>query len=258
MPSGLKRSLAEEVRRTGRSLNDVAVGILASRFAVSFEPSGRAGKAPGEGESVLLRMPAELKEKLTARAAQRKRNVNDLIVETLSERLGKETMASTNGKAPRSEDKVRVAIVGVGNCANSLLQGVEYYKDAPDDKFVPGLMHVNLGGYHVRDVEFVAAFDVTTDKVGKDLSDAIWAHPNNTIKFAEVPKTGVTVSRGMTHDGIGKYLSEVVEKAPGETDDVVGILKERDVDVVVNYLPVGSEMATKWYAEQILDAGCAM
>jgi myo-inositol-1-phosphate synthase len=258
LPSGLKRSLAEEVRRTGRSLNDVAVGILASRFAVSFEPSGRAGKAPGEGESILLRMPPELKEKLTARAAQRKRNVNDLIVETLSERLGKETMASTNGKAPRSEDKVRVAIIGVGNCANSLLQGVEYYKDAPDDKFVPGLMHVNLGGYHVRDVEFVAAFDVTTDKVGKDLSDAMWAHPNNTIKFAEVGKTGVTVSRGMTHDGIGKYLSQVVEKAPGETDDVAGILKERNVDVVVNYLPVGSEMATKWYAEQILDAGCAM
>ena len=258
MPSGLKRSLAEEARRSGRSLNDVAVGILASRFAVSFEPSGRAGKAPGEGESVLLRMPAELKEKLTARAAQRKRNVNDLIVETLSERLGKETMTSTNGKAPRSEEKVRVAIIGVGNCANSLLQGVEYYKDAPDDKFVPGLMHVNLGGYHVRDVEFVAAFDVTTDKVGKDLADAMWAHPNNTIKFAEVGKTGVTVSRGMTHDGIGKYLSEVVEKAPGETDDVVGILKERNVDVVVNYLPVGSEMATKWYAEQILDAGCAM
>ena len=119
-------------------------------------------------------------------------------------------------------------------------------------------MHVNLGGYHVRDVEFVAAFDVTKDKVGKDLADAIWAHPNDTIKFAEVKKTGITVNRGMTHDGIGKYLSQIVEKAPGETDDVVGILKERNVDVVVNYLPVGSEMATKWYAEQILDAGCAM
>jgi myo-inositol-1-phosphate synthase len=258
MPGGLKRRLAEEVRRSGSSLNDVAVGILAARFAVPFEPSGRAGKAPGAGGAVLLRMPAELKERLAARAVQRKRNVNDLIVETLSERLGKEKMASTNGKTPRSEDKVRVALIGVGNCANSLLQGVEYYKDAPDEKFVPGLMHVNLGGYHVRDVEFVAAFDVTKDKVGKDLADAIWAHPNDTIKFAEVPKTGVTVSRGMTHDGIGKYLSQVVEKAPGETDDVVGILKELNVDVVVNYLPVGSEMATKWYAEQILDAGCAM
>jgi myo-inositol-1-phosphate synthase len=258
MPAGLKRRLADEVARTGRSFNDVAVGILASRYAVFFEPSGRAGKTPGEGGSVLLRMPAELKEKLAARAARRRRNLNDLIVETLAERLGKEPMASTNGKAPRSDDKVRVAIVGVGNCANSLLQGVEYYKDAPDDEFVPGLMHVNLGGYHVRDVEVVAAFDVVKGKVGVDLADAIWAHPNDTIKFAEVPKTGVTVSRGMTHDGIGKYLAEVVEKAPGDTDDVVGILKETRTDVVVNYLPVGSEEATKWYVEQALSAGCAM
>ncbi len=167
-------------------------------------------------------------------------------------------MASTNGKAPRSKDKVRVALIGVGNCASSLVQGVEYYKDANPGEFVPGLMHVDLGGYHVRDVEFTAAFDVTTDKVGKDLSEAIWAHPNNTIKFSDVPKTGVTVSRGMTHDGLGKYLSEIVTKAPGETDDVVGILKETGTDVVVNYLPVGSEEATKWYTEQVLTAGCAM
>jgi myo-inositol-1-phosphate synthase len=164
---------------------------------------------------------------------------------------------SQNGKA-RLDDRVRVALIGVGNCANSLLQGVEYYKDAPDDEFVPGLMHVNLGGYHVRDVEFTAAFDVTTDKVGKDLADAIWAAPNDTIKFADVPRTGVTVSRGMTHDGLGKYISEVVEKAQGETDDVVGILRDTKTDVVVNYLPVGSEAATKWYAEQVLEAGCAM
>src|SRR5918996_88348 len=154
--------------------------------------------------------------------------------------------------------KVRVALIGVGNCANALLQGVEYYRDAEPDQFVPGLMHVDLGGYHVGDIEFTAAFDVTTTKVGKDLADAIWAHPNDTIKFADVPPTGVKVSRGMTHDGIGKYISEVVDKAPGPTDDVVGILKETKTDVVVNYLPVGSEMATKWYAEQILDAGCAM
>jgi myo-inositol-1-phosphate synthase len=167
-------------------------------------------------------------------------------------------MASTNGKAPRRDDKVRVALIGVGNCASSLVQGVEYYKDADPDEFVPGLMHVDLGGYHIRDVEFTAAFDVTTDKVGKDLSEAIWGHPNNTIKFSDVPKTGVTVSRGMTHDGLGKYLSEVVTKAPGETDDVVGILKETGTDVVVNYLPVGSEEATKWYTEQVLAAGCAM
>jgi myo-inositol-1-phosphate synthase len=171
-------------------------------------------------------------------------------------------MAQTNGKpakgTARFDDRVRVAIIGVGNCANSLLQGREYYKDAPDDQFVPGLMHVNLGGYHVHDIEFTAAFDVTTDKVGKDLADAIWAKPNDTIKFADVPKTGITVSRGMTHDGLGKYISEVVTKAPGETDDVVGILRDTKTDVVVNYLPVGSEGATKWYTEQILEAGCAM
>jgi myo-inositol-1-phosphate synthase len=162
-----------------------------------------------------------------------------------------------NGKA-RLDDRVRVALIGVGNCANSLLQGVEYYKDAPDDQFVPGLMHVNLGGYHISDIEFTAAFDVTTAKVGKDLSEAIWAHPNDTIKFADVPKTGIEVSRGMTHDGLGKYISEVVEKAPGETDNVVGILRDTQTDVVVNYLPVGSEAATKWYTEQVLEAGCAM
>src|SRR6266536_2332560 len=164
-------------------------------------------------------------------------------------------MASTNGKAARSQDKVRVAIIGVGNCASSFVQGVEYYKDAKPDEFVPGLMHVNLGGYHVRDIEFVAAFDVVEGKVGKDLSEAMWAFPNDTIKFADVPKTGVTVDRGMTHDGLGKYISQKVTKAPGSTADIVGILREREVDVVVNYLPVGSEAATKWYAEQILEAG---
>jgi myo-inositol-1-phosphate synthase len=169
-----------------------------------------------------------------------------------------ETNGNSSNGTGRQQDKVRVALIGVGNCANSLLQGREYYKDAPDDQFVPGLMHVNLGGYHVRDIEFVAAFDVVEGKVGVDLAEAIWAHPNDTIKFAEVPRTGVTVSRGMTHDGIGKYLSQVVTKADGPTADIVSILKEREVDVVVNYLPVGSEAATKWYAEQILEAGCAM
>jgi myo-inositol-1-phosphate synthase len=164
-------------------------------------------------------------------------------------------MAST----PRSANgKVRVAIIGVGNCANSLLQGVEYYKNTDAKDFVPGLMHVDLGGYHISDIEFVAAFDVVKGKVGEDLSDAMWAHPNNTIKFCDVPKTGIKVSRGMTHDGLGKYLSQIVEKAPGPTDDVVGILKDRGVDVVINYLPVGSEEAVKWYTEQILNAGVAM
>jgi myo-inositol-1-phosphate synthase len=258
MPRELKRRLAEEVARRGGNLNDVAVGLLASRYGVPFEPTGRAAAVRGEGRSVLLRMPPELKQKLSARAAERKRNLNDLIVETLAERLGKDTMTSSNGKASRTEDRVRVAIIGVGNCANSLLQGVEYYKDADPGQFVPGLMHVDLGGYHVRDIEFTAAFDVTTDKVGKDLAEAIWARPNDTYRFADVPRTGVPVSRGMTHDGLGRYLSEIVQKAPGETDDVVGILRETKTDVVVNYLPVGSEMATKWYAEQILDAGCAM
>jgi myo-inositol-1-phosphate synthase len=264
MPAELKRRLAREVEARGGNLNDVAVEILASRFAVPFQGSGRRAGRPSEKGDVLLRMPSELKTKLARRASERKRSVTQLIVETLSERLDdlrKDTMASKNGSGngrTRSDERVRVAIIGVGNCANSLLQGVEYYKDADPDQFVPGLMHVDLGGYHVRDVEFTAAFDVTKDKVGKDLADAIWAHPNDTYKFADVPRTGIKVSRGMTHDGIGKYLSEITEKAPGETDDVVGILKETNTDVVVNYLPVGSEEATKWYTEQILNARCAM
>jgi myo-inositol-1-phosphate synthase len=261
MPPALKGALGHEVDRREASLNDVALTILAARFALPFTPSGRRGSAPAPSGAVLLRMPRELKQRLARRARERHTTTHDLILTTLAEGLGmnrKDTMAaSTNGTAP-SEDKVRVAIIGVGNCANSLLQGIEYYRDRPDDEFVPGLMHVNLGGYHIRDIEVVAAFDVVEGKVGVELSQAIWAHPNDTIRFAEVPPTGVIVSRGMTHDGIGKYLSEVVTKAPGETDDVIGILRERKVDVVVNYLPVGSEQATKWYAEQILAAGCAM
>jgi myo-inositol-1-phosphate synthase len=264
MPTRLKQTLAREVEARRSNLNDVAVGVLASRFAVPFEASGRRAASRSPKGDVLLRMPLELKEKLARRARERRRTVNHLIVETLLERFDesrKDSMASTNGSTngkARGDGKVRVAIIGVGNCANSLLQGVEYYKDADPEQFVPGLMHVDLGGYHVRDVEFTAAFDVTKDKVGKDLADAIWARPNDTYKFADVPKTGIKVSRGMTHDGLGKYISDVVEKAPGETDDVVGILKETGTDVVVNYLPVGSEEATKWYTEQILTAGCAM
>jgi len=152
--------------------------------------------------------------------------------------------------------KLRVAIIGVGNCASSFVQGVEYYKNAKDDEFVPGLMHVNLGGYHIRDIEFSAAIDIDKNKVGKDLAEAIFTKPNNTYKFCDVPKTGVKVQRGMTHDGLGKYLSEIIEKAPGDTVDIVKLLKDTKTDVVVSYLPVGSEMATKWYVEQILEAGC--
>jgi myo-inositol-1-phosphate synthase len=153
--------------------------------------------------------------------------------------------------------KVRVAIIGVGNCASSLVQGVEFYRNAPDGEFVPGLMHVNLGGYRVSDIEFSAAFDIDATKVGKDLGEAIYAPPNNTYKFAQVPRLNVPVRRGMTHDSLGKYLSQVIRKASGATDDIAGILRATKTDVVVSYLPVGSEMATKWYVEQVLEAGCA-
>jgi myo-inositol-1-phosphate synthase len=152
--------------------------------------------------------------------------------------------------------KVRVAIIGVGNCASSLVQGVHYYAKARDDEFVPGLMHVNLGGYHVRDVEFSLAVDIDRNKVGKDLAEAIYTKPNNTIKLCDVPKLGVPVVRGMTHDGLGLYLSRIIQKAPGDTADIVRLLKETKTDIVVNYLPVGSEEATKWYVEQVLEAGC--
>jgi myo-inositol-1-phosphate synthase len=154
-----------------------------------------------------------------------------------------------------SKKKVRVAIVGVGNCASSLTQGVQYYREAKPDDFVPGLMHVDLGGYHISDIEFSAAFDIDQNKVGKDLSEAIFAAPNNTYRFADVPRLGAKVYRGMTHDGLGKYLSRVITKSPRQTNDVVKILKDTGTDVVINYLPVGSEEATKWYVEQILKAG---
>jgi myo-inositol-1-phosphate synthase len=151
---------------------------------------------------------------------------------------------------------VRVAIIGVGNCASSLVQGVQHYRDAPEDGFVPGLMHPRLGGYHVGDIEFSAAFDIDERKVGRDLAEAILEPPNNTVRFAEVPRLGIPVHRGMTHDGLGTYLAQVVKKAPGSTADITGILRDTGTHVVVNFLPVGSEMATKWYVEQVLDAGC--
>ena len=273
MPAPLKEALVRETARRESNVNDVAAGILADEFGVDYVPSGRRRKVlAGSSPVLLLRVPQELKDEIHAEASRRSSNANDVILAALADGLGipsrprraerrrKETMASTNGSknGARAKDKVRVAIIGVGNCANSLLQGVEYYKDAKPEDSVPGLMHVDLGGYHISDIEFTAAFDVVKGKVGVDLAEAMWAHPNDTIKFADVPKTGIKVSRGMTHDGIGKYLSQVVEKAPGKTDDVVKILKETGTDVVVNYLPVGSEAATKWYTEQILDAGVAM
>ncbi|MBI4365045.1 MAG: inositol-3-phosphate synthase [Candidatus Latescibacteria bacterium] len=153
--------------------------------------------------------------------------------------------------------KIRVGIIGVGNCASSLVQGVHYYRNAKESDFVPGLMHVNLGGYHIRDIEFSAAIDIDRNKVGRDLSDAIFTWPNNTYKFTDVPRLGVPVARGMTHDGLGQYLSKIIQKAPGSTADIVRLLRETKTDVVINYLPVGSEEATKWYVEQILEAGCA-
>ena len=270
MPAPLKGALVRETARRGSNVNDVVAGILAGSLGIAYEPSGRRRKVlAGSSPVLLLRVPQELKDEIHAEASRRDSNANDVILAALADGLGvpshsnrkrKEPMATTNGSknGARSKDKVRVAIIGVGNCANSLLQGAEYYKDAKPEEAVPGLMHVDLGGYHISDIEFTAAFDVVKGKVGVDLADAIWAKPNDTIKFATVPKTGIKVSRGMTHDGIGKYMAQVVEKAPGQTDDVVGILKETGTDVVVNYLPVGSESAAKWYAEQILEAGVAM
>ena len=152
--------------------------------------------------------------------------------------------------------KINVAIIGVGNCASSLIQGVQFYQEAKENEFIPGLMHVNLGGYHISDINFVAAFDIDKNKVGRDLAEAIFTKPNNTYRFCDVPETGVTVQRGMTHDGLGQYLSKIIEKAPGSTVDIVQVLQDTKTDVVISYLPVGSEEATRWYVEQILEAGC--
>ncbi len=154
--------------------------------------------------------------------------------------------------------KIKVAIIGVGNCASSLVQGIHKYVELPEDAEVPGIMHTKIGDYRIEDIDVVAAFDVDENKVGRDVSEAIFTKPNNTLKFADVPKMGVKVERGMTHDGIGKYVSHLVKKSPHSTADISGILKEREVDVVINYLPVGSEMATKCYVEQVLDLFCAL
>jgi len=171
--------------------------------------------------------------------------------------MAKKATRKAGAGAKTAKAKINVAIIGVGNCASSLVQGRYFYQDAAEEQFIPGLMHVNLGGYHIRDIQFVAAIDIDANKVGRDLSEAIFTFPNNTYKFADVPYQGVRVARGMTHDGIGKYLSQIIKKSKGGTEDIVRLLKETKTDVVVNYLPVGSEEATKWYVEQVLAAGCA-
>ena len=154
--------------------------------------------------------------------------------------------------------EIRVAIVGIGNCASSLVQGIHYYRDAKEDENVPGLMHVKVGPYHIRDIKVVAAFDVDSNKVGRDVADAIWVEPNNTIKFSDVPETGVIVQRGPTMDGFAKYYRETVQESDAEVVDVAAVLRESQADILINYLPVGSEEATKWYMMQALDAGCAV
>jgi myo-inositol-1-phosphate synthase len=153
--------------------------------------------------------------------------------------------------------KIRVAIIGVGNCASSLVQGIYYYRNAKEGTLIPGIMHTRLGGYRIGDIEFTFGIDIDKNKVGKDLASAIYTKPNNTFKFCEVPRLGVPVVRGMTHDGLGYYLSQIIQKAPGPTADIVRLLRETKTDVVINYLPVGSEEATKWYVEQVLTARCA-
>jgi hypothetical protein len=210
MPAPLKGALVRETARRGSNVNDVAAGILAGEFGITYKPTGRRRRVlAGSSPVLLLRVPQELKDEIHAEASRRGSNANDVILAALadglgvpaqSNRKGRKPMATTNGSknGKRAQGKVRVAIVGVGNCANSLLQGVEYYKDAKPEDSVPGLMHVDLGGYHISDIEFTAAFDVVKGKVGVDLADAIWAKPNDTIKFADVSKTGVKVSRGMT------------------------------------------------------------
>ena len=171
-------------------------------------------------------------------------------------------LRANDERAPRKGkytvgEPINVAIIGVGNCASSLVQGVEFYKDASPDQTIPGLMHPVLGDYHISDINFTVAIDIDANKVGRDLSEAIYTQPNNTYRFADVPHLGVPVVRGMTHDGLGKYLSEVITKAPGSTADIVAALRDTNTDVVISYLPVGSEEATKWYVEQVLAAGCA-
>jgi myo-inositol-1-phosphate synthase len=245
-----QRWLLGELRRRGY---DVSEGYLSQIKSGSKQPSRQFIAAVCD----VMRMPEnELffdERKGNDRMARQRTKAGT------DGRNGARTTAKRTSAAPRGRrdgNKINVAIIGVGNCASSLVQGRYFYEDARQGDLIPGLMHVDLGGYHIRDIEFVAAIDIDENKVGKDLSEAVFAPPNNTYKFSDVPYTGVRVARGMTHDGVGKYLSKVITKAKGGTDDIVRLLKETKTDVVVSYLPVGSEEATKWYVEQVLAAGC--
>jgi len=256
----LVASAANEVQEILHDLPDAERRQIGARARERVLTAHTAAHRAKELEMLIaqvsnLRGPQWSRLPIPAGREDRRRHARQARATPATERLNKHTLhMKTNGS---SSKKVRVAIIGVGNCASSLVQGVQFYRDAKPDDFVPGLMHVDLGGYHPRDIEFTAAFDVNANKVGRDLSEAISAEPNNTVRFAEVPPLGVKVHRGMTHDGLGKYLKQVVPKARGSTDDIIGILKKTKTDVVVSYLPVGSEMATKWYVEQVLEAGCA-
>ena len=234
-----QRWLLTELRRRGYRISESYLSQIKSG---TKQPGRRFIEATcevlGMPESVLFHAKGE-------KAIMAKRTTRKVVAQ------GPTHKAAKGGKG-----KINVAIIGVGNCASSLVQGRYFYQDAPEDEFIPGLMHVNLGGYHIRDINFVAAIDIDANKVGHDLSEAIFTYPNNTYKFSDVPYQGVKVARGMTHDGLGKYLSQIIKKSKGGTDDIVRLLKETETDVVVNYLPVGSEEATKWYVEQVLSAGC--
>ena len=234
-----QRWLLTELRRRGYKISESYLSQIKSG---SKQPGRRfieaACEVLGMPESVLFHAKGE-------KATMAKKTTRKVVAQ------GPASKAAKGGNG-----KINVAIVGVGNCASSLVQGRYFYQDAAEDQFVPGLMHVNLGGYNIRDINFVAAIDIDANKVGHDLSEAIFTYPNNTYKFSDVPYQGVRVARGMTHDGLGKYLSQIIKKSKGGTEDIVRLLKETETHVVVNYLPVGSEEATKWYVEQVLAAGC--
>ena len=218
----------------GEPRGDGRAGDGGDRGVASGDEPQQAGGLSGAGGGGLVRWSTALRRRRGPRAARVRGNAT---------------------RAERRTVSINVAIIGVGNCASSLVQGLEFYRHVEEGDEVPGIMHPVAGGYHINDIRVTVAIDIDAQKVGKDLSEAVFAGQNNTLRFAEVPHAGVTVERGMTHDGLGQYLGGVIEKAPGGTADIARLLREHEVDVVVNYLPVGSEEATKWYVEQTLAAG---